>query len=114
MLDHIHIQNQLGGCGFIPPPAATAEAARAGASTVVMAQIERLRFDPLGGGRVLPVGQVRVAVVRDGRVVFLQLLQELSTHSLGMPDQRVAAYDLVAAAFHRLAGPLQAVLTDPR
>ena len=110
VLDHIQVQTVVGGCGLAPIEVAMAEAARAGVSAVVMTSIDRLRFEPVSGG-LLPVGRVRVIVVRDGRVVLLQA-PELSTRALASADMARAAYDLTAAAFSRLAGPLQAVLLD--
>jgi hypothetical protein len=110
----LHIQVVAGGCGFVAPGAASSEAVRSQARSVVMAAfLEPVRFDPAGGSLLRPVGRLRIIVVRDGQVAF-DRTPALSPRLTAVGDPNRAAYDLVAEAFNRVAPELGAVLADAR
>jgi hypothetical protein len=104
------IRTLRGGCGVASVPAATAEAARAGVPSVVMAAVENLRFEP-GYSGYRPVGRLRVLVVRDGQLTFDRAL-DLGARPLPRADVGRATYDLTAQGFMQLATELAAALRE--
>jgi hypothetical protein len=106
------IATLAGGCGIVSRPWAVAEAARAAVGSVVMASIDSVRLEPAPGG-LRPIGRLSVVVVRDGQAVLAQSF-EVATRAVPSPEMSRVYYDIAAAGFNRLAGPLQAVLADGR
>jgi hypothetical protein len=107
------VQTVSGACGFIPPAAASSEAARMRVRSVVMAAFnEPVRLEPAGNNMLRPVGHLRIIVVRDGQVVF-DRTPTLNPRLTQVPDPSRAAYDLVEEAFGRAGAELQSVLYAP-
>lgn len=112
VLDHLHVQTVLRGCGIPGKAVVMSELQGAASSTAVLANIESLTLDAAPGG-FQAVGRVRIVVVRDGQTRINKLV-EARPRLLPVADVARASYDVTDAAFSRLSGELQAVLWGAR